>query len=882
MTHRSFVVCALVLTLLAACKDDPKDEVEIVPFRSTRILSAADLASLEPDRGDGVLRFASTPAALADVRRGQVIVASKSPTTPVGLLRVVKSVTKDGDGLRLETVQAPIQLAFRKIHLKTTTKSTGELGATSWPDRTTQPLTAQDFDQHIGAGQDVNMIVFDGDGDTATTNDQVVLEGRLGGAIDFSFALDFDWGALEELPDLVTQCIGNLLDGDLSCSLTDLLPEANAIFDARPSLAANLDLHGAAILSFEKEFVLYKSNIGELVYPPLVITPNVEIIAKVEGQASAGFRTRADAAIAFDTSVTLSSKQPGTPQFKAPELDTIEVNAEPPQVTLRASAKAGLGAELTTLIYGVTGPYVSARAFAEVDADAFREPCVTLSAGVEGSLGVKITTPAFLFLDPFELISWETQLGPVERVLDVPVPLCEAPAGASTLPPGSGPDAEHLANPTFTAWSRTYASPMSNLLSLGGGTSFWLDEERTIDGRLVVAARGAEALIKLDENGALVWSRALSVDADDPSAVLHPTRVLSMPDAGLLVLAEPRVPPLSVVKLTQSGRVEYRRELVLPDPACYETPVDLASDGGTGAYVVLTCGATRVFIIHLSATGEVLDASSFGDATATRLDPTLATNAQGDLFISGRISQPQDSMFALRRDAQGNIRFTNRYVACAEGSDVYPVRAIIESNGDVTVAGRGGAEHNGFLARVKSDGGVGFSAFPGYGFGLGSVFVLDAVAQLPTTGYVVSASAIRFSGPQPYDAEPGIALLQLDSVGQPVWSRRYVLFAEDLSVAEVGHTDLRLTDDGGILVTAAPHVAVAGDTSSLWAMKVPAKDGAIDLGSSGVSFADQVLALPCSLSALPWTVSVQSEAVTTRDLPTDTSPFALELTTKRQ
>ncbi len=871
MSQRWYLLLGLLITVSPACKDDPKDEAEVVPFRSTRVLSEADLALLEPDAGDGILRFTQTPAGLANVERGQVLVASKSATTPSGLLRIVKSATADGNGLTLETVHAPIQLAFQKVHVKTTTKSTGELGGTTWPDAITQPLT-------VGATQDVNMIVFDGDGDTSTENDQVVLEGQLGGAIAFTFNLDFDWGSLEELPELVTQCIANVLDGDLSCSLTDLLPEAKAVFDAKPSLAANLDLHGAAILSFEKEFVLYKSNVGELVYPPLVITPHVEIIAKVEGEASAGFRTQADASIVFETSVTLSSRQPGTPQFKQPELEEIDVNAEPPEITLRASAKAGLGAELSTLIYGVSGPFVSARAFAKVDADAFREPCVSLSAGVEGSLGVKITTPAFLFLDPFELISWETALGPVEQVLDVPTPVCLAPPNASTLPPGSGPDAEHLANPTFTPWHRAYESPFDSLASLGGGVSYWIDQQRSIDGRMVIAGRSADALVKMDEDGSIVWSLGLSVDADDPFGILHPVRVLSTADAGLLVLAEARLPPLSVIKLTQAGRVEFRREIILPDAGCFETPIGLVSDGGSGSYVVMTCGPRRIFIVHLNAAGDVLDASSFNDALATQINPALVTDARGDLFISGRISRPLDLMFALRRDAQGNIMFARLYEACAEGSDVYPVSSVVEENGDVTVAGRGGAEHNGFLARLQVDGDVGFAAFPGFGFGAGSVFALDAIAELPTTGYIVSAHAIRFTADPPADA-PSIALLQLDSVGQPLWSRRYIIeVAYGTDPAQVGPSALRLTDDGGIFLTAAPHTQPTGQEATLWAMKVPAKDGIIDLGEAGTSFTDPVAALPCSLTASSWDMTLQAESgVTTRAVPTDVKPYPLVL-----
>ena len=852
----------LGLAFAVGCKDDgKKDEVEIVPFKSTRILTADDLDLLEAAEEDGTLRFSSVPRALQGVARGQVLVSGQSAKTPSGLLRIVNTVS--ADGRTLETLHAPIQLAFQKVHIKAQTRSTGELGATAWPSSDVQPLTAAGFEEHVGKSQDVNVVLFDGDGDTATTNDQIVLEGVLGGAIDYGFSLDFDWGALEELPQAVADCVGGLLEGQLSCSLTDLLPEAKAIFAAQPSLSTHLEVHGAAILSFEKEFTLYESNVGELVYPPIVITPHVKIVAKVEGEAQASFATSVDSAIAFETSVTLSSKHPTTPDFKPPELKDVSLEAEPPRVTLTASAKAGLGAELSTLIYGVSGPFVTARAFGELDADVFRDPCVTLSAGLEGSLGVKITTPAFLFLEPFDLVRWETALGPIEQALDVPVPACEPPPNASTLPPGAGPDAEHLANPTFTPWSRTFGSPLDSVATVMGGNTYWLDQLRTIDDRFVVTTRGASALTKFAPEGDLVWTRQYSAQED----TLEPSRIHSTRDAGILVLAEADVPPHSIIKITQFGRVEWRRELSLGDASCTDFPIGVTSDGGSGFQVVMGCSANRVVLVHLDAAGNVLDAQSIGDSQATELFPSVIADAAGELFIAGRVRRPADAMFAIRRNRAGAISFTKRYATCAEGMDAYPVRALIESNGDVTVAGRGGAEHNGFVARLKVDGSVGFASFPGFGFGLGSVYVLDAIAQLPTTGYVVSGAAVRLSEDPPAGA-PGLALALLDSVGQPLWARRYVIEDSNGDFAPIGHTDLDLTDDGGIVVSAAALLTPGSTTADIWSLKVAAKDGLIDLAPNGQSFADPITALPCTLTPADWDVTVQSvSGVTTRVVP---------------
>lgn len=843
-----------------------QDRVVIEPFRSTVILSDADLEDIEVNESDGTIEMLASAPSVASLQRGRVIVAGKSEGTPHGLLRVVRSVVTEDDRVRLETLHAPIQLAFRKVHIETMRRSTGELGSSAWSsDR--ELLTFDPFRRHVGASQSLDAIIFDGDGDPKTTNDQVSVSGELAGAVEFLFKLDFDWGAFDDLPGFVEDCLLSLLELEFECSLTSLMPEAKAVMEVTPSLASRIDLQGAAVLDFQKDVQLFESNVGQLVFGPIVVTPNVRILASVEGEASSRFATSVDAAVYFDSSVTLSSKHPTTPAYQPPRLREVSFDPRPPEVTLRANARAALGVELSLLIYGVTGPYARAQAYGEVNADVFRSPCVELLAGLQGSLGVKLTTPAFLFINPIDLFNWQVEFDAFEEVLDVPVPPCEPPPDASMLPPGAGPDAAHLASPTFEPWSRTLSSLLDSGGANPGGTTYWLDQQRAIDGRVVVTAKASQAIVKLEENGEVVWAKSLE-DSLGLTSTLHPVRSVATKDAAMFVLAEADIPPLRIVKLTQSGNVLWSRTLEVPDAIqCGVKPVAVTRDSGSGFYVVTACPFTRLFhITHLDEYGVVLGSTRVEDPSASGLEPTVATQVNGEVFVSGRLRNEgaSDSMFGFRQDADGQLVFAERYVACESGPDVFPYRAIASSEGDITVAGRGGAQHNGFVARLKRDGSVGFASFPGFGFGLGSVFVVDGIAELPTTGFIVSGSSVALTGAPPENT-PGFALLQLDAVGKPIWSRRYTMMDGDGEYQPASETDISLTDDGGVLVSGFARQSETGIAADLWFMKVFARDGHIDFTPGKAVAGDlgsaegPIVALDCSLSTASWSPTIEEE-----------------------
>src|SRR5581483_8496416 len=220
--NRCLPTILTVLLAATACSDrtDPQseDELEVVPFPSTHVLTNNDLELLQPENGNGKLTFETAPPSLASVAPGEVIVAGLSPSTPHGLMRVITKVDATGSGLALETLQAPVQLAFKKVHVKAH-RSTRPIGTaanaagTAAEDAGTlaPSLGMQSLGGSESTSTSVDVVVFDGDGDSTTTNDQVLVHGDLGGGFDYGFGFDVDWGAITDLPKAVKNCLVSLL-----------------------------------------------------------------------------------------------------------------------------------------------------------------------------------------------------------------------------------------------------------------------------------------------------------------------------------------------------------------------------------------------------------------------------------------------------------------------------------------------------------------------------------------------------------------------------------------------------------------------------------------------------------------------------------------------
>ncbi len=866
------LMVALVAFVLPGCSNNGGDEIVAVPFKSTIMLTTDDLKNLAPDHGDGRLVFTPAPAALALTKRGSVLVASVSPSTPSGLLRIVKSATSDGANLTLDTLNVPIQVAFESLHMKIQPRSSGGLGALKG---TPNDLTPRSLDrkadglmgpsQSASASFDTDILLFDGDGDPMTTDDQVEFKGSIDGTITVGFSLDFDWNlATKDLPDAAVSCLESILLGPELC-LEALLPEAKVQMASDAHITAKATLEGAALADFKKEFDVLDVTLEPIALIPVPIIPVVTVLATVEGSASAGFSAGVHAGMDITSSISLSSKNLAAPMYQPPKVTHVDFGADPPAITLQAELKASIGAQTSILIADVTGPYARADIYAKLGADLTKNPCWALSAGVDSFLGITVK-PTLPIIGSITLFDWKAS----PFSLDFPIAngSCSIPPNMSTLPPGSGADAPHYAMPTFTPWSRLMSSPLDGSFASSptGDESDWTDLLHTIDGRYLVTGSRMTEPVKLDAPSAkAIWSqRYHEGDASGPALTVR--RSLQQPDASIALLTTGTdVASFGLLDIGQAGGIYGYRTLTLGDSNCFPTPKALATDGAGGVYVTGACNdARRGFIAHVAADGSLMFALTIADSAGGSVSPSALVGVDGDVVVSGELGPlaGEDMMFAVRLDASGATKFSNAYQGCTDATGVSPTGGIANSNGDVTLVGSASAHRVGFLGRIKSDGSVAFASFPGLNLGLSKVFVITSVAELPTTGYVVAGSTVDLLGAVPTNTA-ATALVGLDSIGRALWSKRFTLLDASVPVAS-GFPAIRLSDDGGVVLAAAAQAQGAGDGGRLWTFEAVAKDGTLpgfdpararldDLGINDVM---------CAFSASSFTPSLAPLSVT--------------------
>ena len=897
---RVCVVAAVLSLAGVACSGSgdagpPADELSFEIFPTTTILTNADLAGLTAAR-DGTLSFGVAPSSLANVDVGYAIVAGVSPSTPSGLLRVVTDVQRAGGGLQLKTMQAPIALAFRKLHVKSQRDITG-IGAQPWTknDLSTRSLRPQDVGFDADAEQPLDFLLFDADDDPSTTNDQIGIHGSIGGGFHFALSVDVDWGDVFDLPNAVKTCVKSLADplalatGKLpDCSITALLPEVKVKFEADPFMRAHASLYGAASLSYEKDFDVASIPLSPIPIGPLVFLPTVDITAKVEGSAGAGFTVGAHGDVELESSVAISSKHPGSPDIVPIAVKKVEFEADETKVILQASAKVGLGARLAVELYGVVGPYAEATAFAEVKADAAANPCWGLHIGVDTVLGVLVTSPEIPFLGSVTLLDWKgLELTPVDEVISSGscLPVEKGPP----LPPGAGPDAVTYANPSFVPWAHV-TTPVGND---GAVTSFlddgveWTDDVLAIDGRYVAVGTRNESAVKLDDAGNVVWSRRYRREAGSPP--LHLRRVVPTADASMMLLLEAQDGEhASVMKIGQAGGVVFRERVELdPSAGCDFEPFSIVRDTGTGFFVLAAClGDARSAVAHLDANGGVLGVELFGDAVPsdrTIVPSAMATIGGSDVVVMGASSTVAEGtrMFAIRLNGTGTPVWANRVLGCAETPDFHPSDARVNALGQLTIVGTAADHRGGLVMRMKDDGSVAFANVSRFDTTNDNPFNVHAFAELPTTGILVAGSTSNLGLPagQP-GTETSLVLASLDSTGRTLWANRYTLPNQ----RSMNHASLRLTDDGGAIVTGlAQHTSdppPGQPGGGLYAMKAFAKDGSlggVPAATVTVTPMSVVDPLACAADVVPWTTAVTTTTAVVTQVPTLAEDAAVKL-----
>jgi len=213
----------------------------------------------------------------------------------------------------------------------------------------------------------LDVVLFDLDGDPATTADQVRATGTLGAEPSFDLDVDISWGRVRRLE-----------------------------FTNSTRLHATLELDARAAGSFSRtvtvatvQFAPVTVMVGPI---PLVLTPVLEVHVGASGSVSAELRTSVTAETSVAAGLVYEDERWRGFADLPDGLEDIELDWSRPEVSGEAGAEVQAGPQLTLLLYDLGGPYASVYGYGVAGA-TLQPPTWALDVGLRGNLGVAVRTP---------------------------------------------------------------------------------------------------------------------------------------------------------------------------------------------------------------------------------------------------------------------------------------------------------------------------------------------------------------------------------------------------------------------------------------------------------------------------------------------------------
>jgi len=656
---------------------NPKVDAVVVPFPFTTELSDDAAALLTTVADDGTLVFEGASKELDGLQADTIVIVPASKAAPFGLLRRIDAVDRSADSVTLSTRQASLLQAFRKVDI--TVEAAGPREPSKLP--TIASALSADSSGKFPFTHDIDWVVFDGDEKPTTTEDRVLVSGTMEAAVGYTFHIEFDWGELQDIIDC-------LEDPGLSCiEALNPFQIASGIgfqltFVADLSGSADLDVSGAAALSFEKEIPLADPALLALIHAgPIVLTPRLAASAGVSGGASA----KLDIHVAVSGGVEFGIDVQGasvSPVGKGPYLDTPSGAAT---IQNTASARAFVKPRIELLFYDVIGPTIGLEPYAEVKADTEKDPCWRLTGGLDATLGIHIG------------------VGPVSLLDDdrsVPIDSDEFASGSCPLPSGVG------GGFLFTGTTSSGVLALSPV-----GEPLWIRDYVRDD---IHPLHTSRAVTLLDTS--------LLVSASD-GAVLHTDASGALLEAHALDFARDPNTHVGAMVRTEAGGAWLAGDTPLPDGSADGWVARFAPDGTLlDAFAIRGPLDERPKSIVLLDDGGALIAGESFDAGSSR-------------GWAARVAQDGSPLWF--------VRLVDCALEAGLGEDAIYVRAAaLTHDGNFALAGfTFYPDYRGMLAKLdQADGSLSWGQTYALDIGLG--LQLESVAALESGGFLVGGTQV--------------------------------------------------------------------------------------------------------------------------------------------
>lgn len=401
----SFAGIALLITACGGGTPPPQgpdvivhDDVRVLDEEGRDDLEAFDL---DLDTGEGELRFKAGSVAASTLEPGLILASEPVPgVAPYGFLQRIESKRDEGGVTIVRTRQANLLDAIGQADIElekplkpsdvVTARTNYEGMSLSYASEGLSPQASAGFDFNI----DFDKVLIDRDGDTSTTDDQLIVDGsfRFGAVasagIDICFCGEVDWAP-------------------------DWAPQLQRMYGkARLDESVEVNLTGQLTAGFDERFEVARFNFGAFT----VFAGPVPVVFVIDMVISIGANGQFEAQLAMSATQSLGVQvgleyRHGRGWRDLNEFD-FDFDFPTPQITAAASARGFLRPQLNVMIYGLAGPYLYAEPYVKADAALHRSPFWRFSAGMDVGIGFVIDLPLV-----GKLAEYETTLVGFEQTL---------------------------------------------------------------------------------------------------------------------------------------------------------------------------------------------------------------------------------------------------------------------------------------------------------------------------------------------------------------------------------------------------------------------------------------------------------------------------------
>ena len=370
-----FIIC-LLSVLLIGCggvtPQPPDEPIEPIIPETTKVAeeeTIQEIASVTEDQS--IIIFEKSTPQLEELAVGDIIAMGVTEHTPEGLLRKVKKITKggkDSSKVVIETEFATLEEAIEQgeFYFNEALKAEDAKEPVYYVkgvDFIRDKSTIRDSKiQLLEFTYNINAIIYDGDNNPNTEEDNIALIGQI--SFDYNLLFSGKIAFFHKLKELNFQ---NIVEIEKSLGVTV----------------------GGSVELFSYEKVLWTHSLGtKLVmigWFPIVLSPKITISANVNGEIFAKVTAEITdkdiytAGIKFDN----GSWQP---------ISSHESYSSPPSLSLSAGGAVtfGVGPKLECKVDGVVGPYCETSLYGKVIADIYTNPWWKIYVGIIAKAGVKI------------------------------------------------------------------------------------------------------------------------------------------------------------------------------------------------------------------------------------------------------------------------------------------------------------------------------------------------------------------------------------------------------------------------------------------------------------------------------------------------------------